>query len=206
MEQWEINGVTLEYIDETHTYIADGVIVPSITQMLQVKFGNKYNGVSRATLENAAAKGTEVHRAIEQFCKYGEDSELKEVRNFKFLQKRYGFEVSGNEIPVILFDKWGLEPIAAGRLDLTLAVGAGLDYIHGIGDIKRTATLDKNYLAYQLNLYRIAYMQCYGVYISFLKGIHLRDDTRKYIDIPINEGIAWELVELYFKEVNNDKE
>ncbi len=202
MEQWEINGVTLEYIDETHTYIVDGVIVPSITQMLQIKFGNKYNGVSRATLDNAAAKGTEVHRAIERYCKYDEDSNLKEVRNFKFLQKHYGFEICDNEVPVILFKD--NEPIAAGRLDLVLE---SKDQKIGLADIKRTATLDKNYLAYQLNLYRIAYMQCYSdIYIQpfdieFLKGIHLREDTRKYVDIPINEAAAWEIVDLYFNEV-----
>ena len=198
MEQWKINGVTLEYIDETHTYIADGVIVPSITQMLQVKFGNKYNGVSKATLDNAAAKGTEVHRAIEQYCKTGEESELKEVRNFKFLQKRYCFEVADNELPVILFRDG--EPIAAGRLDLVINENGFL----GLADIKRTATLDKNYLAYQLNLYRLAFIQCYAKSIYFLKGIQLRDDTRKYVDIPINEAAAWEIVDTYFKEVNND--
>ena len=195
----EINKHTLEYIDDTHTYIVDGVIVPSITQMLKVKFGGKYNGVSKATLENAANKGTEVHEAIERYCRNGEESDLKEVRNFKFLQKRYGFSLSKNEVPVILFKD--NEPIAAGRLDLVLYKD-----VYGLGDIKRTATLDKNYLAYQLNLYRIAYMQCYGGKIDFLRGVHLRDDTRKYVDIPINEAAAWEIVDLYFKEVNNDKE
>lgn len=198
MEQWEINGFTLEFEPTTHTYLVDGVIVPSITQMLQVKFGGKYNGVSRATLENAAAKGTEVHEAIEHYCRYGEESELKEVRNFKFLQKQYGFAVINNEMPVILFRDG--EPIAAGRLDLILDLG-GFEYTLAIGDIKRTATLDKDYLAYQLNLYRIAYMQSYHTNIEYLKGIHLRDDIRKYVDIPINEGIAWEIVDLYFKEV-----
>jgi len=195
MEKWEISGFTLEFDDTTHTYIYEGVIVPSITQMLKVKFGNKYDGISRATLENAAAKGTAVHEAIERFCKYGEESELKELRNFKFLQKHYGFEVKANEIPVILFHREYPDlPLAAGRLDLVLADGDKL----GLADIKRTATLDKNYLAYQLNLYRIAYMQTYSEKIEFLKGIHLRDDTRKYVNIPINEDIAWELVDSYF--------
>lgn len=202
MEQWEINGVTLEYIDETHTYIADGIIVPSITQMLKVKFGGKYNGVSKATLENAARKGTEVHEAIERYCRSGEESDLKEVRNFKFLQKQYRFDVADNEIPVILFRDG--EPIAAGRLDLVL-VYRSWEPIYGLGDIKRTATFDKEYLAYQLNLYRIAYMQSYGGKIEFLRGIHLRDDVRKYVGIPINEAAALELVDLYFKEVNNDE-
>ena len=207
MEVWEINGVTLEYIDETHTYIADGVIVPSITQILQVKFGNKYNGISRATLDNAARKGTALHRAIEELCTTGEVEKTlkvlyhKEIKNFSFLQRKYGFSVVNNEVPVILFKD--NEPIAAGRLDLVLCQTDELIH-YGLADIKRTATLDKEYLAYQLNLYRIAYMQRYGTDIDFLKGIHLRDDTRKYVDIPINEAAAWELVDLYFKEVNND--
>lgn len=196
-----INGHTLEYIDDTHTYIVDGVIVPSITQMLKIKFGGKYNGVSRVTLDNAAAKGTEVHEAIERYCRSGEDSKLKEVRNFMFLQKHYRFSALNNEVPVILFRDG--EPIAAGRLDLVIKEW-NEDIKIGLADIKRTATLDKNYLAYQLNLYRIAYMQCYGGKIDFLRGIHLRDDTRKYVDIPINEAAAWELVDLYFKEVNGE--
>ena len=210
METWQRNGHTLEYIDDTHTYIVDGVIVPSITQMLKVKFGNKYDGINRATLDNAARKGTEVHRAIENLCKTGEVEDLKEVRNFLFLQKKFEFEVVANEVPVILF--CADEPIAAGRLDLVLQDHRQGEIetdvvVKGLGDIKRTATLDKNYLAYQLNLYRLAYMQSYGGRIDFLRGIHLRDDTRKYVDIPINEGLAWELVDLYlfYTEANNEK-
>lgn len=64
IETWEIAGGILEYIDETHTYIYDGVILPSITQMLKSKFGNKYNGVDKRVLKRAADKGTEVHKSI----------------------------------------------------------------------------------------------------------------------------------------------
>lgn len=35
-----IAGHTLEYYDEDYVYICDGVVVPSITQILKVKFGN----------------------------------------------------------------------------------------------------------------------------------------------------------------------
>ena len=38
MESWEIKGRTLEYFDESHTYLVDGVIVPSVTQLLSRKF------------------------------------------------------------------------------------------------------------------------------------------------------------------------
>lgn len=199
-----IAGHELEYIDEIHTYIVDGVIVPSITQMLKIKFGGKYDGVSKATLESAAAKGTAVHAAIERFCKDGTESDLKEVRNFKFLKERYRFNVIDNEVPVILFKDE--KAVGAGRLDLVLEERNEDIEIGGLADIKRTATLDKNYLAYQLNLYRIAYMQCYGEKIDFLRAIHLRDDTRKYVEIPINESAAWEIVDKYYEEYRDKQE
>lgn len=202
-----INGHTLEFIENGHIYVCDGEIVPSITQMLKLKFGGKYNGVSKSVLQKASEKGTMVHEAIEKYCKYGYESDLPEVRNFKFLQRAYKFDVIENEVPVILsFDG---KPVSAGRLDLVIEK-IGEDGVlygeRGIADIKRTSTLDKEYLAYQLNLYRIAYQQCYGMKIDFLKGIHLREEKRKYVDIPINEEMAIELVKEYLENNKSDGE
>ena len=194
MEAFEIKGGVLEYIDETHTYIYDGVVLPSITQLLKVKFGNKYNGIPKETLERASVQGTAVHKAIEDYEQGGIESDLPELRNYKFLKKAYKFECMNNEVPVVLF-KDG-EAVACGRLDLVLTEGEQI----GLGDIKRTSALDKNYLAYQLNLYRIAYQQCYGTEISFLRGLHLREDTRKYVSLPINENLVSEILNEYFKE------
>lgn len=193
IEVFEVKGGVLEYIDETHTYLYEGVVLPSITQVLKAKFGGKYDGIPKATLERAAERGSEVHKAIEDFEQYGIECDLPELRNWKFLKKAYQFVCLDNEVPVVLFNDD--EPIAAGRLDLVL----GENGVIGLGDIKRTATLDKNYLAYQLNLYRIAYQQCYNTDISFLRGVHLRNDVRKYITLPINESLAYEVINQYYK-------
>ena len=186
---WSIAGHDLEYFDDTHTYLVDCIPVPSITQCLKTRFGKKYAGIDEQTLKRASEAGTAVHEAIERYCKDGTESDFKEVRNFKFLQKQYKFNVLENEVPVILFKDD--EPVCAGRLDLVLDI----DGQTILGDIKRTSTLDKDYLSYQLNLYRIAYQQCYGIQIDGLKGIHLREDVRKFVNIPINESLAWELVD-----------
>ena len=69
----------------------------------------------------------------------------------------------------------------------------------GIADIKTVSTLNKEKIAYQLNLYRIGLMQSYGVDAKFLKIIHLRDGIRKVIDSPINEGMTWELIDKYLE-------
>lgn len=198
IESWEIAGGALEYIDETHTYIFDGVILPSITQILKSKFGNKYNYVSEKVLNRAAIQGTMVHKIIEDYEKYGiENEDCKELRNYKFLKKNKKFKCLENEVPVVLFldDK----PVSAGRIDMILEEDGSL----GIGDIKRTSTLDKEYVAYQTNLYRIAYEQTYNKKISFLRVIHLRNDVRKYVNLPIEEDMPMELVKKY-KEENNE--
>lgn len=191
-----IAGHTLEYYDDEHIYLVNGVILPSITQILKFKFGNKYNGINPNILRKAAEKGTEVHNAIEAWCKFGTESDLPEVHNFRFLKKQYQFEVLENETPVILFKD--NKPIATGRLDLVLK----MDGMVGGADIKRTSVLDKEYLAYQLNLYRIAYRQCYGIEWEFLRGVQLREDKRKFVQIPINESATWDLINEYMREHN----
>lgn len=195
MQAWEIKGYTLEYDDDTHSYIVDGVIVPSVTQILGVKFGNKYAGVDRATLERAASRGTEIHKAIEDYCKGSRDNllDIKEVRNFRFLLNYNALWVRENETPIIITK--GDEPIAAGRLDLILSDECNENT--AVADIKTTSTLDKEYLAYQLNLYRIGYMQSYDIDITQLYGIHLREDKRKLVKIPINERAAWDIIAEY---------
>ena len=194
MEQWEINGGVLEYIDETHTYLYDGIVLPSITQLLSCKFGGKYDGIPQEVLKRASALGTAVHKAIEDYERQGIETDLPELRSWKFLKKAHGFDCLDNEVPVVLF-KDG-EAVAAGRLDLVLVEKNCI----GLGDIKRTSKLDKQYLTYQLNCYRVAYMQCYCAEIAFLRGIHLRNDVRKYIDIPINENLVDEVLNEYMKE------
>ncbi len=197
-ECWEIKDGLLEYFDDTHTYLWNGCVVPSITQILKVKFGHKYDGIPKAVLDNAARNGTAVHNAIEKVCKTGEIEDYPEVRNFLFLQKHYKFEVVDNEVPVVL--EINGEIVAAGRLDLVLKINNE----YGLGDIKRTSALDKEYLAYQLNLYRIAYQQCYGKEIKFLKGFHLRENVRKYVNLPIKEQLALDLVKDFLEGVNNE--
>lgn len=194
METFSIKGGTLEFYPETHTYLYDGLILPSVTQILGVKYRNDYASVPPAVLSNAAQRGTEVHKAIENFNVSGYDDGREAVRNFKFLQKQYGFEVLDSELPIVIFkDDF---PIACGRLDMTIL----MDGETGIADIKTVSVLNKEKIAYQLNLYRIGLMQSYGVDAKFLKILHLRDGIRKFIDSPVNEDMTWKLIEEYLNK------
>ena len=181
MESWEIKGRTLEYDDASHIYLVNGVIVRSVTQLLKMKFGGKYDGIDAGVLKAAADRGTAIHKAIEEYCKTGRNEDVPEVRDFKFLQHQYNFLVTGNEMPIIL-DFAG--ETYAGRLDLILNMNMA-DSCYAVADIKTTSTLDKDYLGHQLNLYRMGVEQCYDIEIQELYGIHLKDGKRKMVKIPI---------------------
>lgn len=195
-----IRGVELEFIEDEHLYVADGIIVPSVSEILSVRFGHKYDGVPKDALARAAQRGTEIHAGIETYVKSdGKDGRgIREVRDFRFLSKMYGFKPVKSEVPVILW-KDG-EPAAAGRLDLVL------DY-YGLclADIKTTATLDKEYLAYQLNLYAMGYEQSYGEKVERIVGIHLRDGKRRVVDLPLDEQIAKEIWNEYEQSISDRK-
>ena len=194
VESWEINGFTLEYIDDTHTYLVDGIIVPSITQLIKMKFNNKYDAVPKEVLKKAADKGTAMHLAIELYEKENKESDLVELKNYKFLKKHLKWNVIQSEIPIILF--YNGKPIAAGRLDQVIEMNGK----KGINDLKRTASFDKEYVALQTNLYRIGYKQSYGTEIDFVSGLHLRDNTRKFYKLPVNEEYAIGIIEKYLEK------
>lgn len=173
----EIKGRQLDFIEDSHTYLINGEKVDSVTQVLDKLFPDKYAGIHPDVLKRASERGTQVHRAIEAYCK-GFDDGSDEVKDFNFLRKHYGFQVIENELPMIL--EFGGK-IFAGTCDLILK----MDNVLSVADIKTTSELDKNYLGYQLNLYKIGVEQSYGYKIEGLYGIHLRDGKRKLVKIPI---------------------
>ena len=178
MESWELKGHTLEFAEDSHTYLLDGIIVPSVTQVLGRP--EEYARVSEETLAKAADRGTAVHKSIENYCK-GQDDGTEAVWDYKRLEKRHKIKAIHNEIPVIIDGR------IAGRVDMV----AEIDGETAVADIKTTATLNKERLALQLNLYKIGVEQCHDIVITKLYGIHIRDGKAKLVAVPILEGDEW---------------
>ena len=183
----------MEFIPEIHKYIVDGIITPCVSNILAYKF-NDYVGVSKEVLNRAAEKGTELHKAIEDFEKEGKPSDLKEFKNYQFLKKHYGFENIDNELPVI-YEEDG-RVLYTGTLDQLIKINGKL----GINDFKRVSAPNKQKIAYQLNLYRLAFEQTYNQPIEFLAFTHLREDVRKFHYLPINEETALELLNEFLEK------
>ena len=144
----------VEYIDETHQYLIDGILVPSVTQILEFKFPSKYKDVPKYILENKAKYGTTLHQVIQDL----EEQNLDYINvndiyvdvaqeQYKEIKKSFKLEVLSQEQIVHYKDKY------AGRLDMIALVKNKLCLI----DIKTTAELDLEYLSWQLSLYELAF-------------------------------------------------
>ena len=193
IKTYEYENYTLEFDYETHRYIVNGIITPSVSKLLSLKFDD-YPNVPKAVLQAAADRGTEMHKAIEVYEKTGKESDLQEFRNYLFLKKHFKIENVENELPVAYFED-GL-PVFAGTIDQVCRI----DGVPAINDFKRVSAPNKEKIAYQVNLYRLAYNQTFGVEVKALSFMQLRESVRKFTQLPINE----EVIKAFLAEVKEN--
>ena len=197
MKTFELNGHVIEFIEEQHLYIVDGLLTPCVSNILAYKF-NDYGTVSKEILQRASERGTELHSAIESYERNGTTCDLRELKNYLFLKKHYGFTNIANEVPVI-YEKDGTV-LFVGTLDQIIE----MDGKRGINDFKRVSAPNKQKIAYQLNLYKLAYEQTYNKKIDFVSYTHLRETIRKFNMLPINEEVTLNLLFEFLESERKD--
>ena len=194
-DSWNIRGHTLEYDDESHTYLCDGLIVPSVTEIIREYLGSKYDGVPADVLAEAARKGTLLHEIIESAEKSAcaetyelssDEAEMSdEFASYLRLKKEYGITCEGNEMPLLICYKGRI--VAAGRMDMLAFNGDGE---LGIIDFKRTYELDDEYLAFQLTLYGMGVKYSYNIDPKFYACMWLRGKRGKFVSYdPIEKRV-----------------
>lgn len=166
----------IEYIDEIHTYLYDGVIIPSVSQILSEKiFIDKYTGIPEQILNAKARYGTEVHSLIEKL-ENGIECEPSSVW-IKASLEQYRDLKAQNNINVLEQEKIVCyEGLYAGRFDMIAEINGQLC----LCDIKTTAELDLEYLSWQLSMYELAY----GKTFDKLMAIWLpKKDLAKLVEV-----------------------
>ena len=134
----------IEFNEATHEYFNDGKKLISVTQLMR-KHGlaPDYSAVPSSVLTAKAERGTLIHKEIEDFIKHGEVGFTSELQSFhEYIWK--------NNITVVMSETIAFNDIVAGTADLILEDANG-DRI--IADIKTTATLHKESVAWQLSIY-----------------------------------------------------
>lgn len=156
----------IEFIEEGHLYLKDGVLLPSVSEILHFIFPDKYKGVDQEILNRKAKYGSKVHESIEHYenvlARTGKAEAFISTKDFLSLDINQEFSLKQY---IRLKDKYNIEVLVqeqminykdayAGRFDMIAKVNDELS----LCDIKTTAVLDKEYLSWQLSFYELAYM------------------------------------------------
>ena len=154
----------IEFLEKPHIYLVDGIIVPSVSEILHFIFPDKYKNVNKAILNAKAKYGTQVHESIEMYENNIKTMSLNEafdvtvrakelnyiqeagLRQYVKLKQKYKIEVLNQEQMICYEKKY------AGRFDMI----ARIDNCLCLCDIKTTAELDEEYLSWQLSFYELA--------------------------------------------------
>jgi hypothetical protein len=185
----------IEFHEDTHTYLVDGMITPSVTHYIsEIWMPNKYANVSRKTLNHAAGYGTKVHRLIEYWNDHHETPEDYEkksyegiaLRRYKQLEEKYQIISEKQEVPVCYIEE-GI-PLFAGTFDFLGTVGG----VHTLADYKTTAAYDGDYLGYQETLYKLAIEQTLGI-TDIKKTVCIwlpKRDLGNVIDVTLKDPLS----------------
>lgn len=142
----------IEFIEESHTYLIDGVIIPSVSEILNFIFPDKYSNIPKQILNTKANYGSKVHEAIECLEKNEELPKLNylqeiSIDQYRKLKDKYKIEVLEQEKMVSYKNYY------CGRFDMI----AEINGTYSLCDIKTTAKLDKESLSWQLSYYALAH-------------------------------------------------
>lgn len=189
----------VEFIEDGHVYLINGVIVPSVSRLVNFALGGRqYIGIPQSTLDAKGQYGTEVHQLIQDYeegkIKLDELYTMSIDPNMKVALKQY----------IKLKDKYSINPKEmekmvnfedkfAGRLDIIDDEGI-------IWDIKTTSKLHRDALEWQLSLYTLCLGEPkdYGYCIYLPKG-----DVGSVVQIKLKTfDECKELIERFEREFN----
>lgn len=164
-----------EYIPAYHMYLINGIVVPSVTQVVSWVVHKDYSDVPAKVLEAKADYGNRVHHWVETYCL--ENLELAQTNTvklstdqFKELAERECIDIESVEQIVTYSNKY------AGTYDMYGWKGNE----RALFDIKTTAVYDAEYLEWQLGMYKMALEsighdvdKCYCIWMPKGKRVQL---------------------------------
>lgn len=147
----ELKEPNVVFDESNHTYTnANGKQLSGVTALLKRQlFADKYSGVSEATLARAAERGNLIHRQIEMYETFhGGALVSPELEAYVRLRDEWGFTAIATELLV------SDDENVASAIDLVF----DKDDLAWLWDTKTTSSLDKEYLSWQLSIYKYLFL------------------------------------------------
>ena len=149
----------IEYVNETHQYLLDGVIIPSVSKLTAYALNEDFSNIPADVLEKASNFGTEIHGRIELYERMGieTDDDYFTIQNWKRIKEEYKIQVIDTE-QIVYTDEY------AGRYDILAFVDDEISLI----DIKTNRNYPKDHLECQLGFYKNAKQEVQKCYCLWL--------------------------------------
>ena len=182
----------LLFFDQGHRYTLDGEDLPSVSEICRFLSREIYGDIVQWRLDNAAERGTAVHKACEALDKFGSVDVQEDILPYvqAYLKFRQDHEVSWEKIEYASHHPTDLYAGTVDRYGL-------LDGRRTIIDLKSTYTIHKPLCASQLNLYR-RMLQANGFEVECLYILHLKKDGGyKLVSFEENDTLPEALLTLH---------
>ena len=175
----------LNFEPEGHIYRLGDETLPSVSELTRFISRELYADIAQSVLDNAADRGTRVHKATEALDKYGtaecDDDILPYLEAYVKFRKEHKCEWDRIESPL-----YSEERKFAGTLDRTGTV----DGHKVILDIKTSSQVNKPTVTAQLSLYKMLCEEN-GIDVEKLVILHLKKDgTYKLVYIDERKDVA----------------
>ena len=178
------NDNDILFEEDTHTYTRNGANYISVTTLLKnYGLSAQYSAqIPNAVMKQAATRGTNVHKALENFIKQGiVDTTINEVVTFEkyITNQNIDLQLAVSE-EVVYNNKY----LIAGTIDFQYFDSTNT-YV--IADFKTTSSIHWESVAWQLSIYN--YIKCNGdlleYYTNKLLVYHMRNTKLSVREVPL---------------------
>lgn len=193
----KLNKIPVLFNQEQHTYTNTDTfeMYQGITStLLHRLFPNKYDGIPKSVLDNAASRGTIVHEDIELAESIGTTPSTQEGKNYMKLKEAHGLNFLESEYTVSDLEHY------ATNIDAIYDVE---ENVVDIADYKTTSKFDKESVSWQLSI--CAYLLELNnphVKVRKLFGIWLRGDIAQLIEVERHTDL--EVKALILADLNDE--
>lgn len=178
------NKNEIEFIENSHTYLVDGMILPSVTQIMKPLSKDHYQNIPKSVMEVAGKRGQMVHLAVEMWEGFNTPppDEIKDyLLQYKIAKKLHKFEVIGSELLLTNGEY-------CGTIDMLGLLDGDLILV----DLKATASIHYHLLEVQMAGY-MNLLKYLGYEIKKCYVLHLTKKKQKFDEIIPNYDL-WEVL------------
>lgn len=183
----------IQFNSDSHLYVVDGVVLPSVSDIMRPLSEGFYRNIPERILNNARKRGVEVHEAIEDYIKFGviRESKREYVEQFILFLQETGLEPVYSEFRLT-------NGIYAGTVDLLLKTPEN-ELV--LVDVKVTNKINFDLLPVQLCGYRDLLAEN-GYNVISCQVLHLKKDEYAYVKIEPSETRWRKLLNEYTDKIH----